>query len=182
MQKLRLFVLGVRDCRQITFVTLNGFCPLINPPPHPPPALNGQYQNGWSTNQNHENEKYIYTFFTLDVFEALSVRLIKICKIQPPNLLFVFAFISFYIGRYHFSKTFRTSFNNSEKNIFASNFLFLMHSLRQPPPLLFTPLMAKIRWAWLTFFVDVPSLTYRTSYSLSRKKNLNWLDHATLKI
>ena len=80
----------------------------------------------------------------MDVFEALSKLLIKSCEIQPPNLLFVFVFISFYIGRYHFCKTFRTSFNNSEKNIFATNFPFLMHSLRHPPPLLFTPLMVKI--------------------------------------
>ena len=39
-----------RDCRQITFVTLNGFCPLSYPapllPPSPPSTvLNGQYQN-----------------------------------------------------------------------------------------------------------------------------------------
>ena len=60
----------------------------------------------------------------MDVFEALSVLLIKNCKIQPPNLLFVFAFISFYNGRYHFSKTFKTSFNNNEKIIFATNFPF----------------------------------------------------------
>ena len=41
-------IFHLRDCRQITFVTLNGFCPLSNPPPPPPhpptPVLNGQYQ------------------------------------------------------------------------------------------------------------------------------------------
>ena len=31
------------DCRQISFVTLSGFCPLRKP--HPT-ALNGQYQDG----------------------------------------------------------------------------------------------------------------------------------------
>ena len=47
----------ISDCRQITFVTLNGFCPLskphTSPPPPPPPPpphhhvfLNEQYQNG----------------------------------------------------------------------------------------------------------------------------------------
>ena len=41
------------DHRQITFLTLNGFCPLrVSPPPHPPPLPNGQYQAGWNTNQN----------------------------------------------------------------------------------------------------------------------------------
>ena len=34
----------VRDCQQITFVTLNGFCPLSKKNPTPP-VLNGQYQN-----------------------------------------------------------------------------------------------------------------------------------------
>ena len=35
----------VKDCRQITFATLNRFCPLSkkNPTPH---VLNGQYQDG----------------------------------------------------------------------------------------------------------------------------------------
>ena len=39
----------LRDCRQITFITLNGFCPLSKTPPTPP-ALHGQYQNGQNTN------------------------------------------------------------------------------------------------------------------------------------
>ena len=37
-------------------------------------------------------------FFT--VFQVLKVPLIKICKIQPLDLLFIVAFISFYINRY----------------------------------------------------------------------------------
>ena len=35
----------LRDCRQITFITLNGFCLLSEKNPTPP-VLNGQYQNG----------------------------------------------------------------------------------------------------------------------------------------
>ena len=45
------------------------------------------------------------------VFHVLKVHLINICKIEPPDLLFLFIFISFYIIRYHFSQIFRTSFN-----------------------------------------------------------------------
>ena len=36
----------IRDCQKITFVMLNGFCPLSNPPPPITPVLTGQYQNG----------------------------------------------------------------------------------------------------------------------------------------
>ena len=42
-----------RDCQQITFVTLNGFCPLSNPPHSTaPPVLNLQNQDGRNTIQN----------------------------------------------------------------------------------------------------------------------------------
>ena len=36
-----VFLTGVRDCQQITSVTLNGFCPLSNLPP-PLPVLKGE--------------------------------------------------------------------------------------------------------------------------------------------
>ena len=45
----------LRDCLQITFVTLNGLCPLSKKNPHPfppPPVLNGQYQNGYQPKSN----------------------------------------------------------------------------------------------------------------------------------
>ena len=38
------FLEPLRDCQQITFVTLDGFRPLSKPPPTPP-VLNGQYQD-----------------------------------------------------------------------------------------------------------------------------------------
>ena len=34
------------------------------------------------------------------VFQVLNIHLIKICKIEPPDLLFLAVFISFYISRY----------------------------------------------------------------------------------
>ena len=70
------------------------------------------------------------------VFQVLNV-LIKICKLQPPNLVFLFVFISFYVNRYHFSKIFRTSFKNIWKRyfcIFVTKFPFLT-DLFTPPPL-----------------------------------------------
>ena len=51
----------VRDCQQITFVTLSRFCSLSNPLPHPL-FLNGQNQDGWDTKHNQIK---IRTLFTL---------------------------------------------------------------------------------------------------------------------
>ena len=61
------------------------------------------------------------------VFQVLKVRL---CKIEPPNLLFLAVFISFYIIRYHFSQIFRTSFNIISKKDFRHEFSFLSDSLK----------------------------------------------------
>ena len=58
------------------------------------------------------------------VFQVLKVLLIKICKIQSLDLLFLVVFISFYISRYHFSQVFRTSFNIIWKKDFRHKFSF----------------------------------------------------------
>ena len=78
-----------------------------------------------------------FEFFTLLglVFQVLKVRFIKICKIQPPDLLFPVAFISFYISRYHFLQIFRTSFRIIRKKDFRHEFSFLTDSLKSPQPL-----------------------------------------------
>ena len=68
------------------------------------------------------------------VFQVLKVCLIKIFKIEPPDLLFPVAFISFYIIRYHFSQIFRTSFNIISKKDFRHKFSFLTDSLKPPHP------------------------------------------------
>ena len=58
------------------------------------------------------------------VFQILKALLIKICKIEPPDLLFIVVFISFYISRYYFSQIFRTSFNIIWKKDFRHEFSF----------------------------------------------------------
>ena len=55
--------------------------------------------------------KLKHALFVLFTFQVLKALLIKICKIEPPDLLIIVVFISFYISRYHFSQIFRTSFN-----------------------------------------------------------------------
>ena len=51
----------------------------------PPLVLNGQYQDGWNTNQNQA--KHTRTFYI--VFQVLKVLFIKICKTHPPDPLFL---------------------------------------------------------------------------------------------
>ena len=91
------FLQVLRDCRQITFVTLNGFCQLTKTPT--PLFLM----------DNIKMDRILTKIFYI-VFQVLKVLLIKICKIQSLDLLFLVVFISFYISRY-FSQVFRTSFN-----------------------------------------------------------------------
>ena len=96
----------------------------------------------------------------------MKVLLIKICKIQPADLLFLFVFISFYISMYHFSQISRLHSKISEKNIFATNLSFQRIRSDSPPPL--TPLMVKIYKAWQKFFSMLPN----TSLILCRKSTL----------
>ena len=114
----------VRDCQQITFVTLNVFCVL------------GQHHNEQNTNQNQK--KNTCRFCT--VFQVLELLLIKIYKIQLLDILFIVAFPSFYISRYHFSQIFKISFSSiiCEKD-FHHKFSFF-NRLSNP----LTPLMTKI--------------------------------------
>ena len=67
------------------------------------------------------------------VFQLLKLLLLNICKIQPPDLLFLAVFINIYINRYNFSQIFRTCSTLSEKIIFVTTFSFLMDSLKHLP-------------------------------------------------
>ena len=81
------FVDKLNNCRQITFVILIGFCPLSNHPPPQPRVLKEQNQDGWNTNQNQLKNTHLFHI----VFEVLKVLFIKICKMQPLDLLFLVA-------------------------------------------------------------------------------------------
>ena len=67
------------------------------------------------------------------VFQVLKVHLEKICKIEPPDLLFLVVFISFYISRYHFHKFLEPHSISSVKKIFVTNF-FNRFTQTPPPP------------------------------------------------
>ena len=59
------------------------------------------------------------------VFQVLKIHLTKICKIEPPDLLFLVVFISFYISRYIiFHKFLELHSILSVKKIFATIFFF----------------------------------------------------------
>ena len=115
----------VRDCRQITFIMLNRFCPLSNPPTSCSEQKN---QDGWNTNQNQM--KNAHTFYT--VLEVLKV-LIIICKMQPLDLLFLVFYVRFHINRYHLSLIFRASYNIWKKD-FRHEFSFFNGFTQNPHP------------------------------------------------
>ena len=75
--------------------------------------------------RQHQQQAFIEFFTLLGLgFHVLKVRFIKICKIEPRDLLFLVAFISFYISRYHFSQLFRNSFRIIRKKDFRQEFFF----------------------------------------------------------
>ena len=86
------------------------------------------------------------------VFQVFEVLLIKICKMQSIDFLFLVVFISFYISRHHFSQVFRTLFNIIWKKAFRYKFSFF-NGFTQflLPPSTTTPLTPKIHYAWRTY-------------------------------
>ena len=116
----------IRDCRQITFVTLNRFFSLSKPTP-----LFLTENIKMDRIPTKSSEKYMlcpfYIVFQVLNIQVLNIHLTKICKIEPPDLLFLVVFISFYISRYII---FRTSFNIISKKNFRHEFFFLTDSLK----------------------------------------------------
>ena len=97
----------------------------------PPPStvLNGQYQDGQITNQNQKKN----TCHFYNVFQVLEVLFIKICKIQPLDLLFIVVFNSFCISK-------QISFSQlhsglSAKKIFCHEFSLFNRFMQTPTPL-----------------------------------------------
>ena len=74
----------------------------------------------------------ILTNIVYSVFEALKVLLIKICKIQSLDLLFLVVFIRFHISRYLSSQVFGTSFNIIWKKHFRRKFSFFNRFTQAP--------------------------------------------------
>ena len=100
----------IRDCRQITFVTNNGFCPLSKPSsPHLFLTITENIKmDGIPT----KNKWKMHTLFGL-YFKFRRYFLF----VKPPErynqqiFYFLLFYISFYISRYHFPQIFWTSFN-----------------------------------------------------------------------
>ena len=79
------FLQILRDCRQITFVMLNRFCPL------------SKKNTPFSYQTISRGIEYILIKIYYVVFQVLKILLTKICKIQSLDLLFLVVFVSFYI-------------------------------------------------------------------------------------
>ena len=103
------------------------------PSPLPPPALFLTDNIKMAEYQTKSNKKYML-FLHYIIFQVLKVLLIKIFKVQPPDLLFIIVFITFYISRYHFSQSFRTSFNIIRKKDFRHKFSFFNRFTQTPSP------------------------------------------------
>ena len=79
---------------------------------------NRQYQNGQNTNQNQMRNTYLFYI----VFQVFKV--IKNCKIQPPDLLFIFGLLGFTSAGIIFHKFLELHLKISEKIFFSKTFLF----------------------------------------------------------
>ena len=122
--------LYLRDFQQITFVTLNVTKILSVKQPSHPPVLNGQYQDGQNANQNQMGNRCPFYI----IFQVLKVLHIKICRIKPPDLLFL-VFLGFTSADIIFHKFLELHLTLSEKKIFVTNFPFLT-DLFKPPTLI----------------------------------------------
>ena len=68
-------------------------------------------------------------------FQVLNIHLIKTCKIEPPDLLFLAVFNSFYISRYRFLQIFVIIFVIITNNMwFLPQILFSTDSLNPNSP------------------------------------------------
>ena len=83
---------------QITFVTLNRFCPLNKPPF----VLNGQNQAGWNPKQNLMKNACLLVYCVLRFKGTSYKRIQDTASLPVPLFLVVLHRIRIYISRYHF--------------------------------------------------------------------------------
>ena len=112
----------LKDCRQITFVTLNRFCPLSKKNPTPS-VFNRQYQDGQNTNQNQKkNTCHFYTVFQFLVRYSHQIFYL---------FLFLLPFTSADIIFHKFLKLHSAL---PEKKIFITSFSFFNGFTQTPHP------------------------------------------------
>ena len=135
---MKIIKIIARNCQQITFVTLNGCCSLSEPTPTPPTPPH-THTHTWPlflTNNGKMDRiptkiKWkIHTSFTL-YFKFWRYFLQKFVRYNYDIFLFWLGFTSTGIIFLTFLELHSTM---SEKNIFITNFSFIMVFLRFPPP------------------------------------------------
>ena len=116
---------------QVTFVIINRFCVLPNPP-LPTQCCSKLTTSGWMKHQAKLNEKYTPAYIVKLNKKYTPVYIVKLNKKYTPTYIVVLfqVYISFYISRCHFLQLFRTSIRSIWKKIFISKFPFLMDSLK----------------------------------------------------
>ena len=91
------------------------------------------------------------------VFQVLKVLVIKICKIQPPDLNFFLFLLAFTLAGIIFVKLLELHSTISEKSIFVTNFPFFNRFTQTPPPPTLRSLNGQnLLSIWQKFFVDAP--------------------------
>ena len=85
-----------RDCQQRAFIMLNEFCPLSKKT-HPYLFLTNNIKMDSIPNKIKWNIHALFLHY-ISSFEGTYTSY-KICKIEPPDLLFMVVFISFYTVR-----------------------------------------------------------------------------------
>ena len=159
---------------------LNRFCPLRKPTPSPSPIPLFLTDNIKMDRIPTKMKLKIHApFIILFLFQVLNIHLIKVCKKEPPDLLFLAVFLLLHHQIYHFSQIFSTSFNIICEKDFVTNFLFLMDSLKSSPPLpsppLPTHLTAKICCAKRDEFFLLMILRYFCiRHQYSKKSSSTW--------
>ena len=83
--------------------------------------------------QQKLNQKYT-AFFNIAYYVFIKAPIIQIQRHSHQLFCFLLFYISSSISRYHYSQILRTPFKVIRKNIFVTNFPFLMDSLQPPAP------------------------------------------------
>ena len=152
---VKIIKIIVRDCRQITFVTLNRFCPLSEPPLF-------LMDNGKMDRIPTKIKWKIHTFFTLLHFKFWRYFLWKFVRYSHQIFLFLLAGITFL----RFLELLSTI---SGKSIFVTNVPFLTDLLRPS-----TPLMTKSGKRGKSFLLMLPKGKYWSDCIVLWLKDFFW--------
>ena len=110
---------SIKDCRQITFVTLNRFCPLSK---RRHPICSWRTISKWMEYLLKSNRKYIPFLHCISSFDGTSYK--NLSDISHQIFYFVLFLLAFLTAGIIFHKSWELYSTISGKSIFALNFPF----------------------------------------------------------